>query len=54
MEEHRWMALVRLMDAPPWMAWTMALISIPLVTWLALYMRRIDREESLARESVER
>jgi hypothetical protein len=49
MEEQHWMTLVKVLDAPLWVSWVLALVAIPVVIWLGLYMRYIEREEAPVR-----
>jgi hypothetical protein len=53
MEEQHWMTLVRVLDAPLWVSWVLALVAIPVLIWLGLYMRHIDREEAPVRSDTD-
>jgi hypothetical protein len=46
MEEQHWMTLVRILDAPPWVSWMLALVAIPVVVSLGYYTRRLPKEEA--------
>jgi len=40
------MTLVRILDAPPWVSWMLALVAIPVVVSLGYYTRRLPKEEA--------